>query len=151
MIDDHTHFDGGFMFNFTLFRMAAQEYLFVSCVNHIISDGTSNSIIVKKIIANYNGIDNKKEKHTYRLYRGVSRACRERSASGPEKILGKGMRRLRRQDGFSNGRAQEIRRKDPPENRDGICSRDRFKVFRQYGFGQSFSLSSGVFRGPESP
>lgn len=65
VIDDHTHFDGGFMFNFTLFRMAAQEYLFVSCVNHIISDGTSNSIIVKKIIANYNGIDNKKEKHTY--------------------------------------------------------------------------------------
>lgn len=68
MIDCHTHFDGSFMFNFTLFRMAEHEYLFVSCVNHIISDGTSNSIIAKKIIANYNGAEDKEEKLTYTDY-----------------------------------------------------------------------------------
>ncbi|MCR5529291.1 MAG: hypothetical protein K6F49_08740 [Saccharofermentans sp.] len=65
MIDEHTHFDGSFMFNFTLFCLAEEEYLFVSCVNHIVSDGTSNNIIAMKIIANYNGIEDNEEKLTY--------------------------------------------------------------------------------------
>ncbi|MCR5717960.1 MAG: hypothetical protein K6F80_02865 [Oscillospiraceae bacterium] len=54
MIDEHTHFDGSFMFNFTVFRMAQGEYHFVSCVNHVISDGISNRWIVSKIIDSYN-------------------------------------------------------------------------------------------------
>lgn len=67
MIDEHTHFDGEFMFNFTLFRMAPGEYHFVSCVNHIISDGISNRFIVGKIISSYNG-DADQDKQSQQTY-----------------------------------------------------------------------------------
>ncbi|WP_329886815.1 hypothetical protein [Pseudoramibacter faecis] len=44
MIDNRTHSDGSFMFNFTLFRTAVQEYLFVSTTSSATERPTASSL-----------------------------------------------------------------------------------------------------------
>ena len=57
IMDGHQKFDGGVMHQFVLFDLQEQDYILFACINHIITDGVSNTIAMYSIIAAYNGLE----------------------------------------------------------------------------------------------
>ena len=62
------YFDGSAMFDFILFELEEDEYVFVAIVNHVITDGVSNTILMTNIISSYNGIAISAAEGTYLEY-----------------------------------------------------------------------------------
>lgn len=56
-LTDHKKLDGNRMFDFVLFDLQEEKYLFLANMNHLITDGIGNMLTISKIVSAYNDVD----------------------------------------------------------------------------------------------